>query len=414
MVTEQRVGPGEGVVGDAVPLHASGVHHRASRVGHQQLHHVPDHCLVAHEQCTLEDALQDQQPVAVMGKPCQHVRREGAEHLGDLVGTSCAHPLHSRLGPDRDDAEVDAVPLERGRLGGAPGRVAGEEGSVAAHLVEHCVRIRDHRDPCRCLGALHQLCGEIVAVTQQLERKPTGCREELRAGRLLGQLLDRSHGAVHPGQVQDLPGHGQHPQLGLQPRVRVGEVSGGVIEPDRPLSALRHLVGPPVRRQRSVERVGLKDRVVLTVRQVQSLYRERAGAVRFTRVGPAPRERRGEPCPQRRGVGRLVGRVQPDGQAARGQVVLLTAGQTQHRRGAHGEVALALADLVGLVEQGHGGLAVATGPGILGPGQQRGCGRRLVGHRLEATVRAAAAAPGQHGDAGCPRPNHQCTRRPAR
>ena len=141
--------------------------------------------------------------------------------------------------------------------------------------------------------------------------------------------------AVHPGQVEHLPRHRERPQLGLQPGVVVGEVGGDVAEPHRPVTPQGQVVGSPVRGERGIEGVGEQHGIVLLVGQMQRLDRERSGSARFVRVGPAPGQRCREP---RAETGRRPLRRPRAGgpAAARGQVVLLAAGEPEHRRGSAG------------------------------------------------------------------------------
>ena len=118
-VAQQGEAAGQRVVGDAVPHHGAGVDDRPSGVRREQWPTRPRQLAVADGDRALEHALEGEQPVRVTGKRRQHVRGEGADHLGHLVQPPGAEPDHRRLGPDRGDPVVDGVGLERRRLGRA-------------------------------------------------------------------------------------------------------------------------------------------------------------------------------------------------------------------------------------------------------------------------------------------------------
>ena len=215
-----------------------------------------------------------------------------------------------------------------------------------------------------------QLRADVEVPAQHLQRQPPGDSEEASSCGLLAEQLDGAHAPVHPVQVEHLPRDREPPELRLEARVRIAQVRGRVVEPDRPVPTPGELVRSPVRGQRRIERVGDEQRVVQAVREVERLERERPGPDRLLGVGPAARQRRREPGARRR-LGRgVVRRVQPDRQQPGRQVVDLAAGQPEHGCDAGVEVAVGLGQVGGPAEEGHGGLAVAAGPGLLGPGQQ--------------------------------------------
>ena len=234
---------------------------------------------------------------------------------------------------------LDRVRLERRRLG----RTARRRHRRRTPRSRACRAARPSRPgspppPAAASARSHQHRRDVEVAAQQLEREPAAGREEPGPRRLLAEQLDGAHAPVHPGQVEHLPGHGQPPQLGLQPRVGVAQVCGGVVEPDRPVPAPGQVVGSPVRGERRIEGVGQQQRVVQPLGQVERLERERprpdAARSRRPSSGPARRPA-GRAAPARRGV---VRRVQPDRQQPGGQVVLLAAGQARAppRRGRRG------------------------------------------------------------------------------
>ena len=65
IISAKPGGPGQGVVGDAVPHHRAGVDHRSAGIGREQRLDRGRQLDVLQGERALEDALQGEQPVAV-------------------------------------------------------------------------------------------------------------------------------------------------------------------------------------------------------------------------------------------------------------------------------------------------------------------------------------------------------------
>ena len=207
--------------------------------------------------------------------------------------------------------------------------VAAHQGGVGRHRVQDALGVRDERVLRGFAGNTTKVGSGVGATAQQVEHEPAGRGEKRCRGVVLREQLDGAHRPVHAQQVEGLAAHRQHPELGPQPRLRVGQVGGGGVELLDPGSSQRQVVGPPMRRQSGVEAVHEQHGVLAASGGIQRDRGERHTPAGVSRVGPAPGERRCDPGPVALVDAAQVCRVETGRQRPRHGVVLLSAGQAK-------------------------------------------------------------------------------------
>ena len=316
VVAEPRAGPGQGVVGDPVEHHGAGVDHRPAGVGHQQRGDRRDQVFGSGRQGDVEQQLQLHEVVVVARQVRQHPLVEGRREPAGVVGQPEAGVQPRDLGPDLPHPLVAhellarAEPLER-----ALALVAGLHRAVGDHAADHERAVRELIG--HVLGQRDQPLVGVDAPVHQVEHQPTGGRVEQRLARLLAQPLERAHLPVDPREVEGLRGDLEQPQVRRGARLRPHQVRGRVREFAGQVDPDLELVGPPVRGQRRVERVGQHLRVAGGLGVPDRRDREGRGAAAFAGVRPAPGQGRPEQGPLDVGRGGVVGLEEHGGDAAR-------------------------------------------------------------------------------------------------
>ena len=170
-------------------------------------------------------------------------------------------------------------------------------------------RPRPPRPPQRPPRPCRRRAGQIPG--QQRVHPPPGGGEEAHPcrARLLGQRVERAQLALDGGQVEGLERRRQPPQVRGQPRLDVGQVDGGVLQPRGDPQPLGQVVRTPVHEQLRVEGVGQQAVVRGRLGQSHRLACERNGPGGVAAVDPGAGQRDRHPGPLRPG-GPRVGLVQ--------------------------------------------------------------------------------------------------------